>query len=244
MFFADVCSILFVLWASFSIRLGEWYLPHNNFIFWMLLGSPVIGTLVFKYYGLYRSVTRYVSFDALWIIFQAVTIYSLVWGAIFLGGHGTPRSVVLINWILIICFIGAIRISAKWLLTSRKKSTYKRKKRALIYGAGSAGVQLAGALNYSHEYKVVGFVDEAKGLQGVHILGLNVFSDTKIGDVITKLKVDDVLLAIPSSARAKRFEIIATLETFPVHVRMLPGVSDLAGGRVTADDLQEVSRSA
>ena len=49
------------------------------------------------------------------------------------------------------------------------------------------------------------------------------------------------MLAIPSSSRAKRFEIIASLETSPIHVRMLPSVSDLAGGRVTADDLQEVS---
>ena len=78
-------------------------------------------------------------------------------------------------------------------------------------------------------------------MQGVHILGLNVFPQCDIGDVINKLKIDDVLLAIPSSSRAKRFEIIASLEAFPVHVRMLPSVSDLAGGRVTADDLQEVS---
>ena len=240
LFFVDIFAILLVLWASFSLRLGEWYFPYNNFIFWMLFASPLIGTIIFGYYGLYRSVTRYVSFDALWIIFKATSFYSLVWGSIFLGGHGVPRSVVLINWILILCTIGAIRIGAKWFLATRKKNTKKRK-RALIYGAGSAGVQLAGALNYSHEYKVVGFIDESEGLQGVHILGLKVFSKINIGDVINKLKIDDVLLAIPSSSRVRRFEIIASLEVFPVRVRMLPSVSDLAGGRVTSDDLQEVS---
>ena len=241
MVFVDMFFILLVLWASFSIRLGEWYFPYSNFIFWMLLASPVIATVIFKCYGLYRSVTRYVGFDSLWSIFQAVSIYSLLWGSIFLGGHGWPRSVVLINWILTILIIVAVRFFAKWLLTERKKNRKNKKKRALVYGAGSAGVQLVSALNYSHEYKVVGFIDEAEGLQGVHILGLNVFPSIDIGDVIYKLKIDDVLLAIPSSARAKRFEIIASLEAFPVHVRMLPSVSDLAGGKVTADDLQEVS---
>lgn len=240
MFFVDTCSILFVLWASFSIRLGDWYLPHNDFIAWMFFSSPFIGIGIFNYFGLYRSVTRFVGFDALWVIFQAVSMYSLVWGAIFLGGHGIPRSVVLINWILLICTVGGLRIGAKWLLTGRKKNIKKRKK-AIIYGAGSAGVQLAGALNYSHEYKVVGFVDEAKGLQDVNILGLNVFPSTEIGAVINKYKVDEVLLAIPSASRAKRFEILESLETSPIHVRMLPSVTDLAGGRVTADDLQEVS---
>ena len=239
-FFVDVCTILLVLWVSFSLRLGEWYFPQNNFIMLMLFSSPFIGTLTFKYYGLYRSVTRYVSFDALWIIFQAASFYSLAWGAIFLGGYGTPRSVVLINWILLVCVMVALRIGAKWLLTKKKKNTKKRK-RALIYGAGSAGVQLASALNYSHEYKVVGFIDESEVLHGVQILGLKVFSKINIGDVINKLKIDDVLIAIPSSSRVKRFEIIASLEAFPVHVRMLPSVTDLAGGRVTSDDLQELS---
>jgi FlaA1/EpsC-like NDP-sugar epimerase len=225
---------------SFSLRLGELYYPENNFIFWMLIISPVMGTIVFRYYGLYRSVTRFVGFEALWIIFKAVSLFSLAWGVIFLGGHGAPRSVVLINWILLLCVIGAIRMLARWLLTKRKKNTKKRKG-ALIYGAGSAGVQLASALTYSHEYKVFGFIDEARGLQGVQILGLNVFPINNIADLIKEHNIDDILLAIPSSSRSKRFEIIASLESFPVHVRMLPSVSDLARGKVTADDLQEVS---
>ena len=240
MFFVDTFAIIFVLWVSFSIRLGEYYFPNNSFILLMFFASPVIGTLIFKQYGLYRSVTRYVGFDALWIIFQAISFYSLVWGAIFLGGGGVPRSVVLINWILMLCTIGAIRISARWILTKRKANS-KQRKRALVYGAGSAGIQLASALNYSQEYKVVAFIDEAKVLHGANILGLNVFSENNIGNMIKKLKIDDVLLAIPSSARTKRFKIIAALEAFPVHVRMLPSVSALAGGRVAADDLQEVS---
>ena len=240
MFFVDACFLILILFASFSIRLGEWFVPYDNFILLMLFASPVIGTIIFYFFGLYHKVTRFVGFDALWVIFQAVTLYSLIWGTIFLGGHGWPRSVVLINWILTILTIIASRFFAKWLLDGRKSNTKKRK-RALVYGAGSAGVQLAGALNYSHEYKVVGFVDEAKGLQGVHILGLNVFPSINIGDVINKLKVDDVLLAIPSASRAKRFDIIASLEVYPVHVRVLPSVTDLAGGRVTADNLQEVS---
>ena len=240
MFFVDACFLILILFASFSIRLGEWFVPYDNFILLMLFASPVIGTIIFYFFGLYHKVTRFVGFDALWVIFQAVTLYSLVWGTIFLGGHGWPRSVVLINWILTILTIIASRFFAKWLLDGRKSNTKKRK-RALVYGAGSAGLQLAGALNYSHEYKVVGFVDEAKGLQGVHILGLNVFPSINIGDVINKLKVDDVLLAIPSASRAKRFDIIASLEAYPVHVRVLPSVTDLAGGRVTADNLQEVS---
>jgi FlaA1/EpsC-like NDP-sugar epimerase len=222
------------------MRLGVWYVPSNDFIFLMLFASPIIGTIIFHYFGLYLKVSRYVGFEALWSIFQAVSLYSLVWGVIFLGGHGWPRSVVLINWIFTILTIIALRFGAKWLLVGRKSNT-KKGKRALIYGAGSAGVQLAGALIHSHEYKIIGFVDEEKGLQGVHILGLNVYSNIGIDKVINKFNINEVLLAIPSSPRSKRFDIISSLEDFPVNVRMLPSVTDLAGGKVTIEDLKEVS---
>ena len=241
MVLADSSFLVIALWISFSIRLGEWYVPQNDFIVWMLFASPFIGCIFFQYCGLYRSVTRYVGFNALWAIFQAVSLYSLVWGGLFLGGYGWPRSVVLINWILALLMIGGLRVGARWLLHKRKSNRKTKRKRALIYGAGAAGVQLAGALNHSNEYNLIGFVDEAKALHGVHILGLDVYSEVDIGNVISTLKIDEVLLAIPSSPRSKRFDIITSLEDFPVNVRILPSVSDLAGGRVTSNDLHEVS---
>ena len=241
MFLADSSFLVIALWISFSIRLGEWYVPQNDFIVWMLFASPIIGCIFFQYCGLYLSVTRYVGFNALWAIFQAVSLYSLVWGGLFLGGYGWPRSVVLINWILALLMIGGLRVGARWLLHKRKSNRKTKRKRALIYGAGTAGVQLAGALNHSNEYNLIGFVDEAKVLHGVHILGLDVYSEVDIGNVISTLKIDEVLLAIPSSPRSKRFDIITSLEDFPVNVRILPSLSDLAGGRVTSNDLQEVS---
>jgi len=241
MFLADSSFLVIALWISFSIRLGEWYVPQNDFIVWMLFASPIIGCIFFQYCGLYLSVTRYVGFNALWAIFQAVSLYSLVWGGLFLGGYGWPRSVVLINWILALLMIGGLRMGALWLLHKRKSNREIKRKRALIYGAGTAGIQLAGALNHSNEYNLIGFVDEAKVLHGVHILGLVVYSEVDIGNVISTLKIDEVLLAIPSSPRSKRFDIITSLEDFPVNVRILPSLSDLAGGRVTSNDLQEVS---
>jgi FlaA1/EpsC-like NDP-sugar epimerase len=48
------------------------------------------------------------------------------------------------------------------------------------------------------------------------------------------------LLAIPSSSRTRRREILELLEKYPLHVRSVPGFMDLASGRVKVDDIQEV----
>ena len=238
MLLIDAVAIIFILLASFSIRLGFWYFPNTNSIFWLLFSAPFIGGIIFQCFGLYRSVTRYVGFHTLWTIVQGVSLYAFVWGVIFLIGNGIPRSVILINWILSILILVSLRMSARWLLT---KEIFGERKNTLIYGAGGSGVQLVSALRHSPEYKLVGFIDQAKGLQGNHILGLKVYSANAIGDLIKRLKVDEVLIAMPSASRSRKFEIINSLEPYPVMVRMLPGIAELAEGKVSIDDLREVS---
>ena len=244
-FSVDFFLLPSILFLSFAIRYGYWYFPHTDFIFWLTFSSSIIGSSIFAFFGLYKSVTRYVGFNALWLIVKAVSIYALVWGVIFLAGFGVPRSVVFINWILSILIIVGIRVVAKWVLTSaaRKQNAVQsghNPKRVLIYGAGHAGVHLAGALTYSSEYVALGFIDDSKELQGNSILGLKVFSIDQISKVINEHKIDEVLLAVPSASRRKRFNIISLLEPFSVKVRMLPAVEDLVGGRVSVDDLHEV----
>jgi len=246
MLLVDSVVLVSILLASFSIRLGYWYYPQSDLV-WVIFGAPVIAIAIFVRFGLYRAVIRYVSFKALWSIMQAVSLYALLWGAIgFMAAvDGIPRSVILINWVLSLLAIGGLRIVARWLLTRsanmENTDTFSDCKRALIYGAGDAGIQLVSALEYSKEYDPVGLIDDSKELQGNQIRGLDVYSVDSIGDVISKLKVDEVLIAMPSASRAKRLDIINALESYPVLVRMLPGVAELAEGKVSIGDLRQVS---
>jgi len=246
MLLVDSVALVLILLASFSIRLGYWYFPESDLI-WVVLGAPIIATFIFVRFGLYRAVIRYIGFKALWSIVQAVSLYALLWGAIgFMASvEGIPRSVILINWVLSLLAIGGLRIVARWLLTRsanmENTDTCSDCKRTLVYGAGDAGIQLVSALAHSSEYNPVGFIDDSKELQGNQIRGLNVYSIDSIKDVIRKLKVDEVLVAMPSASRAKRLNIISSLESYPVQVRILPGVAELAEGKVTIGDLRQVS---
>ena len=254
MLFADSVALVLILLASFSIRLGYWYYPESDLV-WVIFGAPVVASIIFVRFGLYRAVIRYIGFKALWAIVQAVSLYALVWGAIgfMVATDGIPRSVILINWVLSLLAIGGVRIFARALLSENTNFKFLMfnfelngksqgdKKRVLVYGAGDAGVQLVSALSHSSEYNPVGFVDDLKELQGNQITGLNVYSIDAIEGVISKLRVDEVLIAMPSASRTKRLDIINILESYPVLVRILPGVAELAEGKVSIGDLREVS---
>ena len=244
----DFAVLVLVLLASFSIRLGYWYFPNNDIIFWLIFGGPIIAIIIFVAFGLYRSVTRYIGFNALWSIAQGVTLYALIWGVIiFLGAvEGIPRSIVLLNWTLSILVIGGLRLLARWLLSKErlfqnfKKSGIKYKN-VLIYGAGDAGIQLMGGLEHSSEYKPVGFIDDSKEVQGRNISGMNIYSFSDVESLIKRLEVEEILIALPSTSRARRLNIISSLEPYQVTVRMLPSLADLAGGKINVDDLRKVS---
>ena len=248
MSFCDAIIIVFVILMSFSLRLGLWYVPEGGLSL-IIFGAPLIAIPIFNRFGLYRTIIRYIDFKALWYVVQAVSLYALIWGIITLMASidSLPRSVILINWVLSILLIGGLRIFAHAIFSRNFKLSVlniqnrNNQKRALIYGAGEAGIQLSSALEYSSEFNLVGFVDDAKELHGKNIRGLNIYSANDISNIIERLKVEEILLAIPSASRSKRVSIINALEPYSVNVRMLPGVSELAKGKISVGDLREVS---
>ena len=241
----DVLLIVVILIGSFSMRLGEWYWPQGDLLYLIFL-APFAAIPIFIKFGLYRAIVRYIGFKALWTIVQAVSLYALVWGVIVLlsGIEGVPRSVILINWILAMLLIGGSRIVGRWYFSERKSyinSLTDGRKNVLVYGAGSAGIQLATALSYSRELHPVAFIDDDPALSNHQIIGIKVHSSNKLDHLITSMNIEEVLLAIPSASRVRRNEIINRLESYPVLVRTVPGVSELAQGKLKIDDLNVVS---
>jgi len=241
--FIDSALLISVPLGSFSIRLGYFYIPSGDMV-WFVLGAPIIAIPIFIRFGLYRSIIRYIGFKELWDIFQATTLYALLWSVfgLLIAVEGIPRSVILINWLLAIVAIGGSRMIARWLLSGadNRKNSIKNTN-VIIYGAGEAGRQLAIALKQSTDYKPVAFIDNNAELLGQSIYGVNVTSRDDLEHLIETKNVTEVLLAIPSLTRTERNEIIHFLEPYAVLVRSLPSVSELAQGKLRIADLREVS---
>jgi FlaA1/EpsC-like NDP-sugar epimerase len=255
MLIVDSVLLIGILFVSYSIRLDYWYYPKDDTLR-LILAAPIIGIPIFIKLGMYQLVIRHIDLKALWTLVNSVSLYAIIWGlfgflsqADFAKIRGfdvgiIPRSVIIINWLLAIIVICGSRVVAKFFLNYEfisKSGNFNGKNRVLIYGAGSAGVQLSSALNNSSEFNPVGFIDDNKDLQGSSVSGLNVFSVNNIEELINSLKVDEVLIALPSASRSDRFNIIDKLERYPIVVRTLPGLTEIAQGKVKIDDLLQVS---
>ncbi|WP_271271694.1 polysaccharide biosynthesis protein [Aliamphritea hakodatensis] len=244
--FSDSIFLILCCWFSFSLRYGE--LLANDFVHWpAYLLAPFIGIPVFWKLGLYRAVTRYIGNKTLWIIVKAISLHIVLWATVVhLMGlpEAIPRSVIFIYWFVAIVAVGGMRMLVRWVILSqlpaRERLQPKAVEKVLIYGAGSAGRQLATALFHSDEYKIVAYIDDDLGKVGSDIHGVRVYSYTDIDLLIAKFTVDAVLLALPSASTSRRKQIVDSLADERVRVLTLPGLSDLAGGKVTISDVREI----
>jgi FlaA1/EpsC-like NDP-sugar epimerase len=234
----DALAIICLIFASFWIRLDYLFYPAgNDKLLIAIFASPLLAIPIFSVFGLYREMIRFVGFNALWRIVQAASLFALLWGLIVFMANveAVPRSVIIINWVLVILVIGSSRFIARWLLLGEVDSS-----NVVIYGAGSAGRQLSTALSQSKEYNPIAFIDDSSEINKHSINGLKIFSPNDLQSLIDKKNIKEVLIAIPSLTRARRHAIVNFLESFKVLVRSLPGVAELAQGKVKVNDLLEI----
>ncbi len=244
----DAFFVLLAFWLSLSLRWGVWYVPTGDK--WYLFAvAPFIAIPIFARLGLYRAIIRYIEIRALWVIVQATALYALAFAFVIYESDikVIPRTVSPLNWVLIMLFIGSSRFCARcWLgeiyfrLGGSRINKAVGKKNVVIYGAGSAGAQLAAALEQGREFKAVAFIDDDALIQDMKINNLKIHSLASLKLLIDRYQVSHVLLAMPSVSRARIGELIRMLEPYKIHVMSMPGLSDIAQGRVTVDALQEV----
>lgn len=250
----DLLLVWLALWMSFIVRLG--FDDPSGPIFdhaWLFFAAPVIAIPIFIRFGMYRAVMRYFGNDALMVIVKAVGLSSLLLALVvyWYSNHATlvPRSIIFNYWWLSLVMLGGLRLLMRHYFMQDWFSAVQHVPfanpddglpRVAIYGAGAAGNQLLAALRMGRTMRPVAFIDDDPDIAGRVISGLHVYKSKSIQRMIDESGAQEVLMAIPSSTRARRREILSDLEGFPLHVRSVPGLMDLASGRVKVDDIQEV----
>ncbi|MDL9998085.1 VanZ family protein [Variovorax sp. J22P240] len=239
----DACLCVFTVWLALSLRLEGWVTLSGAY-WWAVAGALVLALPVFVVFGLYRAIFRYGGGAALTAVWHASVIYGVLYGVAFtvVGVDGVPRTVGMIQPPLLLVAVGAARALARFWLGGSYRSLISRSTlpKVLVYGAGSAGQQLSAALSHNPEMQVIGFLDDDRRLHGGMIRGLPIYSPTVLENRVRSLEVSMVLLAIPSAPRKRRNEILDSLLKVHVAVRTLPGLMDLAHGRVQTSDLRDL----
>lgn len=240
---ADTFFCFLSVWLAFYLRMGE--LPDVAApVAWASVTAVFFALPVFVTSGLYRAIFRYSGMPAMMAVVRAMLVYSLAFVAVFtlIGVDGVPRTVGLIQPLLLLLMVGTSRATVRiWLGGLYHQHLRKAAlPQALIYGAGNAGRQLAAGMANSPEIRVVGYLDDDDRLHGHVLNGLPIYNPGDLPEILTLTLITDVLLALPSVTRQRRNEILNALKPHKVSVRTLPGLSDLATGKVSLSDVREL----
>jgi len=242
----DLALITIALWLAYTLRLSRLYVPPSLDKWMLFVSAPIIGVIVFYIRGLYKLVTRFIGPEGTTRIYLAVIIAAVIWALVVLmaGVKDHPRSVIVIYALIAVLLI---RLSRQWagatllrLAPEHKGVSFDERKRVIIYGAGTSGIQLLRALNETGTYKTVAFIDSNPSLAGQMVHGVKVLRPEKIGKTIADENVKEVLLATPSALRGERRLAIRLLEAYPVVVKTLPALEEIASGHVEVSDLRPI----
>lgn len=239
----DTLLCLLAVILAYRLRLDAWIIPAGgqwlSYLFAIGLAIPLFIRL-----GMYRAIFRYVGWHAFGTVIAACAVYGIAYFAIFtiIGVNLVPRSIGVLQPILVLLAVGGSRAVARYWLGGAylNISLDHRARRVLIYGAGSAGRQLMAGLANSNEMRIIGFVDDDAKLHHNFLNGRPIYSASVLPDLINELAITDVLLALPSVSRQRKNEILDKLQRHKVTVRVLPGIFELADGKVAISDLRPI----
>jgi FlaA1/EpsC-like NDP-sugar epimerase len=245
----DLSLCVLTVWIAYYLRLGEFisFAGQSDWAqgaVWASLASMGLAIPIFIFCGLYRAIFRYSGWPALLAVARAIGIYGLLYVTLFsvIGVPDVPRTIGIIQPILLLLFVGASRAFVRIWLGDQYSSILKRSTRpkVLIYGAGGNGRQLVAAMANSHEMQVIGFLDDDDRLQGHVLNGLPIYDPNDLEYLVSALSISNVLLALPNISRKRRNDILNHIRGAHVAVRTLPSMTDLAQGKVSIADLREL----
>lgn len=235
----DACIIAFAFWLAQLLRIENTAVIFNTQYWFALLVIIPLSIALFVKLGLYRAVIRSISLAAFGGVILAGAAIST--GILLFTDHffsiNFHKSIPVIYFVLLLSIVGSSRMVLRAFIANAAKAN---KRPIIIYGAGSAGQQLALGLADGPEYSPVAFIDDDEQKQGTIIQGITVISINQLDAYLKKQKVEKILLALPSVKRSVRKKVLSELEPFSIKVQTIPGIADVIEGKANQDDIQDV----
>ncbi len=233
---------------SFMFRF-DFNVPNNELTL-MLKTLPVLilcRLVLFYYYGLFSGWWSYVGMQDVINISKSVFFSSIAFltcMAFIFGLHGFPRSVLIMDGILVFLLLSGARFLVRMHREGIQTAKNSRKgENVLIAGAGSAGVMMLNEIRRNPEIRLhpVGFVDDNPYKKGSTIQGLPILgSCSEIPDLAIKFDIDEVLICMPSATQKNLHRIYEICKKAEIKFRTLSSLSVLINGNGLFNQLQDV----
>ncbi|PYU21238.1 MAG: polysaccharide biosynthesis protein [Acidobacteria bacterium] len=234
--------ILASLMTAWLLRF-EFSLPHFSLL---LQAAPLLlgfRLLAMRRYNLFHGYWRYTSVRDAADIAKAVAVGSAAFFVVLrfvLGVTVFPLSIYLLEALLTVAALGGVRVLSRMILKPVERRSRDDRSRVLIVGAGSAAELLIRELAHT-DYEVVGCVDDDRAKQGVRLHGVQVVGTIdELAAVAAAYAVAEIFIAMPSVTGLRMRRVIERCQASGRKFKTIPGLSDLAKGRVTVNQLRDV----
>ena len=234
----------FAFWLRFDGAIPD---PEAAAMLRMFPWLVAIQGLTFIPFRLYEGIWRYTSLSDLWNIIAGVVSSTIVFYAVVHWGFGIiglyPRSIFILDAVLLINFMAGVRIMVRRL--HQGWSSLKPERRVLIYGAGDAGEMIVRDMRNNaafYKYEPIGFVDDDPNKIGQRIHGVQVLGGRKnLPDIMRKKDPHEVLIAMPGVEPPTIREVVKSLEAFKVSIKTLPSLGNVQNGQVGVSQIRDLS---
>ena len=241
----DAVILGFSMLLAFAVRFDPASIEHQYRAFsdgvWVLIAVQLLA-LFFS--GLYRSVLRHAGSEVLVLLLRSVILGAGLFALInlMLEEYLIPRSIIVMSASFSFLGLLSTRLMIRWVVRIHLVEPQQREKlqRVVIYGAGSAGLQLYESLRQEGNYQISAFVDDNPKLQGGRLRDKSILSFSGLQTLHANNPLDCVLLALPGVKHEQRKEILQKIRLLKVGVRVLPTADQLMRGTADASQLQEV----
>ena len=239
---AAVLAWVGAFWLRFNL-----VVPDDMLVNMLYVGAWVIPVqaAIFLSFGLYRGIWRYASLHDLKHILGAVAIAGLSVPLIivlFRVQSPLPRSILLIDPILLLMFMGGSRLAYRtWREYQQFGVMHKQGEPVLVLGAGDAAVSLVKELARNEHWRVVGILDDSSDKVGRLLHGIKVLGSIGEASVwAEKLAVKQAIIAMPSASQDLRRRAVTICTEADLTVFTVPRLSDLISGAVTISQVRKV----
>jgi FlaA1/EpsC-like NDP-sugar epimerase len=209
-----------------------------------ILAFVTLKLIIFKLLGIYKPILRYTGLEFLAAITGATTLSSGIWllFSFQLGVWPVSKTTLVIDGLLTLILVVAVRLLLRYSITA---IYYQRRdgrplEYVLVYGAGSAGVQLIETLKHEPGYKVVAFIDDKPELHKQVLRGYRIYSSQQIEALINEDNVTTLILAIPSMSKANRKKLIDRLQNLPITIKTVPTLTEILTNKVSLSAIRRV----
>jgi FlaA1/EpsC-like NDP-sugar epimerase len=222
------------------------FIPAKDLALWLrvLPVLVIVRGVTFYPFRLYEGLWRYTSISDLRDIVAGVSLSSVAFAVVTrlgMGVTGYPRSVYVIDAVLLVFIMGGLRLGRR---VYRELARTGLGKRVLIFGAGDAGEMIVRDMQHNrwYDYRPIGFLDDDRAKVGRRIHGLSVMGTRDdLPSIMVREHPDQVLIAMPRIDPAIVRSVVRALEPFKVPIKTLPNLRDILDGRVTVSQIRNLA---